>query len=75
MSGDVGTGAAPFWAEDPSGAAGEYVLGTLTADERAATEGRPGDLSGAERERLYARGLLLSLPKGPQILAATTPPR
>ncbi len=36
MSGDVGTGAAPFWAEDPSGAAGEYVLGTLTADERAA---------------------------------------
>lgn len=36
MSGDVGTGAAPFWAEAPSGAAGEYVLGTLTADERAA---------------------------------------
>jgi tRNA (guanosine-2'-O-)-methyltransferase len=42
---------------------------------RAATEGRPGDLSAAERERLYARGLLLSLPKGPQILAATEPPR
>ena len=36
MSGDAGTGAAPFWAEDPSGAAGEYVLGTLAADERAA---------------------------------------
>ncbi len=42
---------------------------------RAATEGRPGDLSAAERERLYARGLLLSLPKGPQILAATPVPR
>ncbi|MCX4197124.1 hypothetical protein OMR07_17410 [Methylobacterium organophilum] len=36
MSGDAGTGAASFWAEDPSGAAGEYVLGTLAADERVA---------------------------------------
>jgi anti-sigma-K factor RskA len=26
----------PFWAEDPDGAAGEYVLGTLTPSERAA---------------------------------------
>ena len=25
----------PFWAEDPEGAAGEYVLGTLDGDERA----------------------------------------
>lgn len=36
MSGERGTGAVPFWAEDPEGAAGEYVLGTLPADERAA---------------------------------------
>ncbi|MGV7033599.1 anti-sigma factor [Methylobacterium symbioticum] len=34
MSGDAG--APPFWAEDPDGAAGEYVLGTLDAAERAA---------------------------------------
>lgn len=34
MSGDGG--ALPFWAEDPDGAAGEYVLGTLDAAERAA---------------------------------------
>lgn len=26
----------PFWTEDPDGAAGEYVLGTLSAEERAA---------------------------------------
>ena len=38
------------------------------------TEGRPGDLASAERERLYARGLVLSLPKGPQILAASPNP-
>lgn len=36
MSGETRTGAAPFWAEDPEGAAGEYVLGTLSAHERAA---------------------------------------
>jgi tRNA (guanosine-2'-O-)-methyltransferase len=40
---------------------------------RAATEGRPGDLPDSERERLYARGLVLSLPKAQQILAASTP--
>lgn len=34
MNGDAG--ALPFWAEDPDGAAGEYVLGTLDAGESAA---------------------------------------
>lgn len=41
---------------------------------RAATEGRPGDLSSAELQRLYARGLVLSVPKALQILAATPNP-
>ncbi|WP_298952238.1 anti-sigma factor [uncultured Methylobacterium sp.] len=36
MSGESGTGAAPFWVEDPEAAAGEYVLGTLSSNERAA---------------------------------------
>lgn len=36
MNGDTHIGAAPSWAEDPDGAAGEYVLGTLPADERVA---------------------------------------
>ncbi|MGG3813229.1 hypothetical protein ABEV34_16475, partial [Methylorubrum rhodesianum] len=31
-----GAEAPPFWVEDPDGAAGEYVLGTLDAAERAA---------------------------------------
>ena len=35
MSGKTGREAAPFWADDPEGAAGEYVLGTLPAEERA----------------------------------------
>lgn len=38
MSGETRTGAVPFWDEDRDGAAGEYVLGTLTAEERAAFE-------------------------------------
>lgn len=36
MSGGIDRDAAPFWADDPDGAAGEYVLGTLPAEERAA---------------------------------------
>ncbi|KMO17381.1 anti-sigma factor [Methylobacterium platani] len=36
MSGGTDRDVAPFWAEDPDGAAGEYVLGTLSAEERAA---------------------------------------
>ncbi|HEV8247075.1 MAG TPA: RNA methyltransferase [Polyangiaceae bacterium] len=38
---------------------------------RAATQGRPGDLSQAERDRLYARGLINSLPRAMDILAAS----
>lgn len=37
---------------------------------RAATEGRPGDLSVMERSRLYLRALALTLPRAPEILAA-----
>lgn len=36
MSGGTEGGGVAFWAEDPAGTAGEYVLGTLTATERAA---------------------------------------
>jgi tRNA (guanosine-2'-O-)-methyltransferase len=36
----------------------------------AATSGRPGDLDDAERRRLYARGLILSVPRAADILAA-----
>lgn len=36
MSGGTDTGAEGFWAGDPDGAAGEYVLGTLPHDERVA---------------------------------------
>lgn len=34
------------------------------------TEGRPGDLGEAERERLYARALILSVPHAAEILVA-----
>jgi tRNA (guanosine-2'-O-)-methyltransferase len=37
---------------------------------RAATLGRTGDLSDEERERLYAVGLVRSVPRGSEILAA-----
>jgi tRNA (guanosine-2'-O-)-methyltransferase len=37
---------------------------------RAATAGRPGDLSPLERSRLYLRALALTLPHAPDILAA-----
>jgi tRNA (guanosine-2'-O-)-methyltransferase len=33
-----------------------------------AVDGRPGDLPHADRRRLYARGLYLSVPKAPEIL-------
>ncbi len=33
-----------------------------------AVDGRPGDLSHADRRRLYARGLYLSVPKAPEVL-------
>jgi tRNA (guanosine-2'-O-)-methyltransferase len=36
----------------------------------AATRGRPGDLDEADRKRLYARGLVLSVPRALDILAA-----
>ncbi len=36
MSGGMEGEGVAFWTEDPEGAAGEYVLGTLTATERAA---------------------------------------
>ncbi len=36
----------------------------------AATSGRPGDLSEAERERAMVRALILTLPQAPAILAA-----
>ncbi|GJD59739.1 anti-sigma factor [Methylobacterium dankookense] len=46
MSGKTGREAAPFWADDPEGAAGEYVLGTLPAEERAAfAQSLEGDAS------------------------------
>ncbi len=35
-----------------------------------ATEGRPGDLSEDEQARLYARGLVLTVPRAPEILRA-----
>jgi tRNA (guanosine-2'-O-)-methyltransferase len=38
-----------------------------------ATEGRPGDLSDVQRFRLYARGLLRSVPRALEILAASAP--
>jgi len=38
---------------------------------RAATEGRPGDLSAEEQERLYARGLVRSVPRARDILEAS----
>jgi len=39
----------------------------------AATEGRPGDLGEAERRRLYALGLIRSVPRATEILAARPP--
>jgi tRNA (guanosine-2'-O-)-methyltransferase len=39
----------------------------------AATRDRPGDLEDAERVRLYARGLVLSVPRALDILAASSP--
>jgi tRNA (guanosine-2'-O-)-methyltransferase len=39
----------------------------------AATRSRPGDLDEADRTRLYARGLLLSVPRALDILAAADP--
>jgi tRNA (guanosine-2'-O-)-methyltransferase len=38
-----------------------------------ATRGRPGDLDAAERTRLYARALVLSVPHAPEILAERRP--
>jgi tRNA (guanosine-2'-O-)-methyltransferase len=38
---------------------------------RAATRGRPGDLSEEDRRRLYARGLVRSVPRALDVLAAT----
>jgi tRNA (guanosine-2'-O-)-methyltransferase len=40
---------------------------------RAATHGRPGDLTGPTRERLLARGLYHSVPRASEILAALAP--
>jgi tRNA (guanosine-2'-O-)-methyltransferase len=40
---------------------------------RAATHGRPGDLSSSERQRLYAAFLLRSVPRAHEILAALVP--
>jgi len=37
----------------------------------AATDGRPGDLAPDARERLYARGLILSVPRADDVLACT----
>jgi tRNA (guanosine-2'-O-)-methyltransferase len=37
----------------------------------AATRGRTGDLSPADRRRLYARGLYLSVPRAEEVLVAT----
>jgi anti-sigma-K factor RskA len=34
----MSAGSNPFWVADPQGAAGEYVLGTLSSEERAAFE-------------------------------------
>jgi len=39
----------------------------------AATHGRPGDLSDADRERLFARGLYRTLPHAADVLAASVP--
>jgi tRNA (guanosine-2'-O-)-methyltransferase len=39
----------------------------------AATRDRPGDLEDAERTRLYARGLVLSVPRALDILVAADP--
>jgi tRNA (guanosine-2'-O-)-methyltransferase len=39
----------------------------------AATRGRPGDLADPDRTRLYARGLILSVPRALDILAAGEP--
>jgi hypothetical protein len=39
----------------------------------AATRGRSGDLDDRDRERLYARGLILSVPRALDILAARAP--
>jgi tRNA (guanosine-2'-O-)-methyltransferase len=38
---------------------------------RAATEGRPGDLPQEDRRRLYARGLVRSVPRALDVLAAS----
>lgn len=40
---------------------------------RAATRGRPGDLSETDRRRLYARGLVRSVPRARDVLAASSP--
>jgi hypothetical protein len=37
----------------------------------AATLDRPGDLDEASRNRLYARGLYLTVPKAEEVLAST----
>jgi tRNA (guanosine-2'-O-)-methyltransferase len=37
----------------------------------AATQGRAGDLGAADRRRLYARGLYLSVPRAEEVLVAT----
>lgn len=39
----------------------------------AATDGRPGDLSVEERRRLYAKGLIHSVPRALEILVASAP--
>ncbi len=38
---------------------------------RAATMGRPGDLPETDRRRLYARGLVRSVPRALDVLAAS----
>jgi hypothetical protein len=38
----------------------------------AATRDRPGDLDEAARRRLYVRGLVLSVPRAEEVLAATS---
>jgi tRNA (guanosine-2'-O-)-methyltransferase len=42
---------------------------------RAATQGRPGDLDHASRQRLLARGLFYSVPRAGEILAALGSPK
>jgi tRNA C32,U32 (ribose-2'-O)-methylase TrmJ len=40
---------------------------------RAATQGRPGDLDPSSKQHLLARGLVHTVPRAPEILAALAP--